>query len=115
MSPHQAAELREALLADGYKIICESSLLPHDYSATCAILPTDAAAVPLADEISALEVELTSRGYITVLNHYRQAVDGLANHKYESANGDLRTTLEELVTRLAEDHAGYARQSRPTP
>jgi hypothetical protein len=112
MSPHQAAELQEAMLADGYELTWESSLLPNDYSAACTILPTDAAAVPLADEISALEAELTSRGYITVLNHYRQAVDGLANHKYESANGDLRTTLEDLVTRLAEDHAGYRRQSR---
>jgi hypothetical protein len=27
-----------------------------------------------------------------------------------SANGDLRTALEDLVTRLAEDRAGYARQ-----
>ena len=76
------------------------------------LTPTDAAPVPLGKEISALEAELAARGYTSVLNHYQQAVDGFTNHKYESANGDLRTTLEDLVTRLAEDHAGYPRQPR---
>jgi hypothetical protein len=33
---------------------------------------------------------------MSVLNHYRQAVDGFTHHKYESANGDLRTALEDL-------------------
>lgn len=33
----------------------------------------------------------------------------LVNKKYESANADLRAALEDLVTRLAEDHAGYQR------
>ncbi len=60
----------------------------------------------------ALEAELASRGYTSVLEHYREAVDGFVNHKYGSANGDLRTTLEDLVTRLAEDHAGYPRPAR---
>ena len=76
------------------------------------ILPTDAAPVPLAGEISALEAELTARGYTSVLNHYQQAIDGFTNHKYESANGDLRTTLEDLVVRLAEDHTGYQRKEK---
>ena len=112
MSPRQLAGLREALLADGYEVTWELSLLPHDYTAACTIRPTDAAPVPLAAEISALEAELSSRGYASVLNHYRQAVDGLSHHKYESANGDLRTALEGLVVRLAADHAGYHRQPR---
>ncbi len=116
MSRHQIGELREALRADGYELTWEpTSDLPNDYTARCTILPTDAAAVPLAAETSALEVELTARGYTSVLNHYRQAVDGFANHKYESSNGDLRTFLEDLVTRLAEYHTGYQRVPGPSP
>jgi hypothetical protein len=113
ISPHQMGELREELLADGYELTWEpASLLPDEDMARCKIRPTDAAPVPLAAEISALDAELTARGYTSVLNHYRQAVDGFAAHKYESANGDLRTTLEDLVTRLAEDRTGYQRQRR---
>jgi len=113
MSQRQIDELREALLADGYEFTWEpTSPLPGEYTARCTILPTDAAPVPLAAEISALEAELTVRGYTSVLNHYRQAVDGFANHKFESANGDLRTALEDLVTRLAEDYTGYQRQQQ---
>ena len=115
------SELRDALLADGYQISWDGDTprtvpLLGDVqvaipgSIRYSILPTDASPVPLAPEISALEAELSTRGYTSVLNHYRQAVDGFTNHKYESANGDLRTTLEDLVTRLAEDHAGYQRQ-----
>ena len=65
--------------------------------------------MPLAPEITALESELAARGYNVALNHYRHAVDGLVNKKYESANGDLRAAFEDLVTRLAEDQAGYQR------
>ena len=93
--------LYEALLADGYQLAPSSS-------GPIQLLPTDPSAVPLAAEITALEAELSTRGYTTVLNHYRQAVDALVNHMYESANGALRTTLEDLVTRLAES-VGYKR------
>jgi hypothetical protein len=119
--PRWFSELRDALLADGYELTWAGESprtvpLPGDVSVAIpgnirySTLPTDAMPVPLAGEISALEAELAARGYTTVLNHYQQAVDGFANHKYESANSDLRTTLEDLVTRLAEDHAGYRRQ-----
>lgn len=111
----QMHELREALLADGYELTWEpASLLPDEYTARCAILPTDAAPVPLAAEISALDAELTARGYATVLNLYRQAVDNFSSHKYESSNGALRTALEDLVTRLAEDN-GFVRLAGPNP
>jgi hypothetical protein len=120
-APPWFAELRDALLADGYQITWDGDApqtvpLPGYVhvavpgSIRYSILPTDAAPVPLAPEISALQAELAARGYTSVLNHYLQAVDGFTHHKYESANGDLRTTLEDLVTRLAEDHAGYQRQ-----
>lgn len=122
--PRWFPELRDALLADGYELtwdgtppkvtplVSSSSWLKIPGSICYKILPTDAAPVPLAREISALEAELAARGYMSVLNHYQQAVDGFTNHKYESANGDLRTTLEDLVTRLAEDHADYPRQAQ---
>lgn len=119
--PHWFSGLRDALLADGYELTWKGDA-PRNAPLTggtwvairgsirYSILPTDAAPVPLAGEISALEADLAARGYMSVLNHYRQAVDGFTNHKYESANSDLRTALEDLVTRLAEDHAGYQRQ-----
>jgi hypothetical protein len=118
--PTWFGELRDDLLADGYELAWDGT--PSRTVGTGStrfgirgtirykILPTDAAPVPLAGEISALEAELSARGYTSVLNHYRQAVDGFTNHKYESANGDLRTTLEDLVTHLAEDHTGYQRR-----
>ena len=122
-APPWFGELRDALLADGYQITWDGETprtVPLSGGVQVAIrgsirysiLPTDASPVPLAPEISSLEAELAARGYTSVLSHYRQAVDGFANHKYESANGDLRTTLEDLVTRLAEDHVGYQRQAQ---
>lgn len=118
--PQWFSELRDALLADGYQItwnpdalrsrvLTRQEWLQDAGGIRYSILPTDAAPVQLAPEISALEAELATRGYTSVLNHYRQAVDGFTNHKYESANGDLRTTLEDLVIRLAEDCTGYQR------
>jgi hypothetical protein len=113
--PAWFGELREALLADGYELTWEPEENDVPFGPATfryRILPTDAAPVPLGPEISALEAALASRGYTSVLEHYRDAVDGLINHKYGSANGDLRTTLEDLVTRLAGDHAGYSRPAK---
>ncbi len=123
--PFWFGDLREALRGDGYELTWDrvsDETRPTPFGGTqktvkvsYEILPTDAAPVPLAPEISALEKELARRGYATALNHYQQAVDGLLNQKYESANGDLRAALEDLVTRLAEDHAGYQRIPGPSP
>ena len=118
--PPWFGDLRETLLADGYALTWEGAT-PRTISTGSTgifvrgsikykILPTDAAPVPLPEQITALEAELSARGYTSVLNHYQQAIDGFTHHKYESANGDLRTALEDLVTRLAEDHTGYQRQ-----
>lgn len=41
-----------------------------------------------------------------------QVADLGHDHKYESANGDLRTTLGDLVIRLAEDHTSYQRKEK---
>lgn len=120
--PSWFGDLRDALLADGYELTFEGTppfALPSgrpvfgiDSDIRYKIFPTDAAPVPLGETISALETELAARGYTIALNHYRQAVDGLTNHKFESANSDLRAALEDLVTCLAEDHAGYQRRPR---
>lgn len=107
----QACELREAMLADGYQVTWERASLPHDDTARCAILPTDAGPVPLAAEISALERELSERGYHIALNHYRQAVATFERHE-EAANSQLRSALEELVMSLAESQTNYLRPSR---
>lgn len=118
-APPWFCDLREALLADGYDLAWDGAppltlgsgrmVFGIDGSIRYAILPTDAAPVPLPEQITALEAELAARGYSSVLSHYQQAIDGFTHHKYESANGDLRTALEDLVTRLAEDHTGYQR------
>jgi hypothetical protein len=106
-------ELREALRADGYELTWEIEEHPWGYEfIRCRLRPTDAAPVPLAPEASALEAELADRGYTDALNHYQQAVDSLLNHNYESANGQLRTALEDLVTRLARQHACYVGQGK---
>lgn len=113
-------ELCDDLLADGYELTWEGTP-PRTIGSgwnevgvrgtiRYEILPTDPGPVPLPEQITALEAELAARGYTSVLNHYQQAVDGFTHHKYESANGDLRTSLEDLVTRLAEDHTGYQRK-----
>jgi hypothetical protein len=103
------ADLQERLRADGLDIQATVEGKPGRTQRRYQLLPTEPAPVALPREITALEGELAARGYTIALNHYQHAVDGLVNKKYESANGDLRAALEDLVTRLAEDHAGYQR------
>lgn len=107
--PDWMDELQERLRADGLELREEPGPGPGRYGSGYKLLPTDPTPVALPQEITALESELTARGYTIALNHYQHAVDGLVNKKYESANGDLRAALEDLVTRLAEDHTGYQR------
>jgi hypothetical protein len=115
--PVRLDELREALLADGHELHWEHVPDPKNpfFGGTYRfhLLPTDAAPVPLAPEISALEAELTARGYNDALNHYKQAHDNLLHRNYEAANGQLRTALEDLVTRLARQHTSYVGQGKP--
>jgi hypothetical protein len=101
-------ELRETLLADGYQVHFGEAQ-PEEWGAVVyrpELLPTESP-VPLAPEISALEAQLSAWGYGHSLNHYQQAVENFIHHNYEAANGQLRTTLEDLVIRLARQNAGY--------
>lgn len=107
--PEWIGELQERLRADGLDLQAVATRKGSAPYRHYQLLPTDPTPVPLAQELTALEAELGIRGYTTALNHYRQAVDGLLHGKYESANSDLRAALEDLVTRLAEDHTGYQR------
>lgn len=99
-------ELQDALLADGYQLTRVGEEGPRHYI-RCTILPTDTGPIPLAAEVSALETDLAKRGYTTVLDHYRQAVDSFIHRNYGAANGQLRTALEALVVQVAIDHASY--------
>lgn len=119
--PDWFGELRDALLADGYEVTWDrvEKTVPGNFGPPSTrvkfvyeILPTDAAPVPLAAEISALERELDSQGHGDALNHYRQAINAFKQHDYEAANGQLRTTLEALVMRLAEVHTPYAKPAK---
>ena len=104
--PRWFPELCDALLADGYELRWRGKaarqvqtgsmrfLMPSDVR--FELLPTDAAPVPLAAEISALQAELAARGYSSTLNHYQQATVAFGQHNYEAANGQRRTTLEDL-------------------
>lgn len=119
--PQWFDELCEDLLADGLELFYSGERpdaigqgTSHYYVRSAGTVryelrPTDAAPVPLAGEITALEADLHRRGYLIALNHYQQAVDGLIHNNFESANGALRSALEDLVTLLAEDHAGFTR------
>jgi hypothetical protein len=110
----QLDELREALLADGFQLHWEyEGEDPWSGTYQYKLLPTDAGPVPLAPEIGALQAQLTSRGFMDALNHYRQAVDSFIHHNYEAANSQLRTALEDLVTHLARQYTGYVGQGRP--
>lgn len=107
--------LRESLLGDGYQITYDRTVEMVGYNETVTvsyqILPTDSGPAPLANEISALERELTKRGYTDAINHYQQAVSNFSLQQYEAANGQLRTMLEALVMGFAKKN-GYAGQSR---
>ncbi|HEY9470010.1 MAG TPA: hypothetical protein VIQ76_10400 [Propionibacteriaceae bacterium] len=120
--PEWFGELCEDLHTDGFPLTWSRTVEEPDDSrffegsaqvlVRYKITVADPAPVPLETQITALEAALEDRGYTLPLRHYRQAIDGLRNHKHESSNGDLRTTLEALVVQLAKDHTGFIGQGR---
>lgn len=101
------AELREALVGDGYEMHWSQPKLLPDATPQCRLVPIDPDAIPVTTEITALEAELDSRGYTEALEHYRLAVKHFAEQAYPSANGQLRNMVESLIVNLAVDHTGY--------
>ncbi|MFD0033050.1 hypothetical protein ACFVJK_33205 [Streptomyces sp. NPDC127172] len=110
---HQAAlipELQESLRSDGYELAlgmvdAPAGLGGWRYSAR--ILPFDSSQAPLHQEMTALENDLSDRGYTTALGHYQLALKHFAEQDHPSSNSQLRTTLESLIVSLAVEHAGY--------
>jgi hypothetical protein len=58
-------------------------------------------AFSLDDEIASLIESLSRRGLPVALRHYHQAVGNYREERFESANGQLRSFLEDLLLELA--------------
>jgi protein required for attachment to host cells len=79
--------LLDGLKVDGYELVDRQ------------LVKTNPDAVPVAEDMTALVVELKARGWTVALTHYRQAVDNSTDSEFESSNAQLRSFLEELLTR----------------
>jgi hypothetical protein len=78
--------LLDGLKVDGYELVDRQ------------LVKTNPDAAPVAEEMTALVVELKARGWTVALTHYRQAVDNSTDGEFESSNAQLRSFLEELLT-----------------
>ncbi|WP_150259738.1 hypothetical protein [Streptomyces venezuelae] len=111
--PDRIADLRESLRSDGYELVVE--VVPASsgsYRYKARLLPFDPDEAPLPPEMTALEHELSARGYTEALGHYRLALKHFSEQDHASSNGQLRTALEGLIVNLAVDHAGYSSSGR---
>jgi hypothetical protein len=73
-----------------------------------ALVPTTPSPVNLAPEVTGLDAELTAAGLAIAVSHYRQAVENFTAGRYESANGQLRSFLENLAIELCQRATGRA-------
>jgi hypothetical protein len=112
--PQWLPQLRERLLADGYELHADVEDIdpawpgwPRTRKAHYRLLPAGATVAPIAAEISALEIELTDRGFEVARTHYAQAVSNYTDGQLETTNGALRSFLESLFVTLATRYAGY--------
>lgn len=100
--------LRETLLSDGYDLrVINTNPLADFTTYEIDLLPVDPDAIPLSEEITALEAELENRAYSEAREHYREAVKHFTDQEHASSNGALRKMIESLVKHLAIDHTGY--------
>ena len=86
--------LLDGLKVDGYELVDRQ------------LVKTYPDAAPVAEDMAALGVELEARGWTVALTHYRQAVDNFTDGEFESSNAQLRSFLEELLTRAVVDCNG---------
>ncbi|MEU9456585.1 hypothetical protein [Streptomyces sp. NPDC048277] len=103
-------DLAEALRSDGYELVdqvAEDDFDPFEFRHKVKILPFDASQAPLPEEMTALEHELSVRGYAQALGHYQAARKHFSEQDHASSNGQLRTAFEDLIVNLAIDHTGY--------
>lgn len=89
--PTWYAPLVAALAADGW-----------EYDAKNARLTSAIPGVSVIEETTILEQELRLQGWSVAAGHYRQALDAFAAGRWASANGQLRSMLEELLQAAAE-------------
>jgi len=86
------AGLVASLQTDGFAVVDGS------------LVPTTPPPTSLGREVSILETELESYGFGVAVRHYSQACDNLAEGNFESANGQVRSFLENfficLCTRM---------------
>ena len=90
----------------------EDDFNPFDLRHKVKILPLDASEAPLHKEMTALEHELSVRGYAQALGHYQAALKHFSEQDHPSSNGQLRTAFEDLIVNLTVDHAGYKDNGR---
>ncbi|MFJ8273853.1 hypothetical protein ACIQ8G_26825 [Streptomyces sp. NPDC094154] len=108
-------DLAEALRSDGYELVDQPDIeldTPNGFRHKVKILPFDASQAPLHEEMTALEHELSARGYTQALGHYQAALKHFSEQDHPSSNGQLRTALEDLIVNLAVDHTGYQNTGR---
>jgi hypothetical protein len=93
--------LREAARSDGFDLRADFSLRASPRRIDVRFLPLDEPAIPLSEEITALEADFIRLDMPVALNHYRQAVDNFVEQAFEAANGQLRAMLESVIINFA--------------
>ncbi len=71
------------------------------------------AEISMAGERSLLERALEERGWVDAATHYRQCADGVGLRNWESANGQGRSFLEDLIPRAALELGGTKAPGEP--
>jgi hypothetical protein len=94
--------LIDALGADGLEFDREQGLL----------VPA-VAAISVAEERSLLELALEEREWHDASTHYRQCAEGVGSRRWESANGQGRSFLEDLIPRVARELGGSKAPGEP--
>lgn len=70
------------------------------------LIPTTPGPAALGAEVSALEAQLNDAGLNVASTHYRQACDNFADRNWESANGQIRSFLENLFLAMSDRLTG---------
>jgi hypothetical protein len=94
--------LIDALAADGFDF----------YQERGELVPA-VAGLSVSEERSVLEENLRARGWGDAAAHYRQCADGVSARNWESANGQGRSFLEDLIPRVASEMSGKKAPGEP--
>ncbi|MGW6391151.1 hypothetical protein ACWFR1_11740 [Streptomyces sp. NPDC055103] len=107
-------DLQESLRADGYELVLEvvHGLGRGGWHYSARLLPSDPSQIPLHEDMTALEHELSARGYTVALGHYQLALKHFTEQDHPSSNSQVRTALESLIVSLATDHTDYIDSGR---